>query len=304
MLPRSPCSCRAAPTRTPSSPPRATPRPSSAPTSSSPTGSISRRACCSVLELPRPKAWPGSRLPTTSTCVTSRPRAEADADDHEAARTDPEADHEHADGARPAHLDRPAGYARRGPGARAASWPSWVSMSATAPKRAWWPSSRRSMPRSPRSSRVVPEEQRKLVTGHRSMGYFADRYGFEQIGTVIPSLSTSGEPTARELAAAHRATSGTTTCRPSSPRSARPSRWPRPWPMTAARAWSSSRRRSCPRTAPTEPHPRHGDDHRRMPSASSVGPVSGRHCLAGSAADMLGRRRRAAIAARPTPPGE
>jgi zinc/manganese transport system substrate-binding protein len=48
---------------------------------------------------------------------------------------------------------------------------------------------------------VVPTEQRKLVTGHRSLGYFADRYGFEQIGTVIPSLSTSGEPTARELAA-------------------------------------------------------------------------------------------------------
>ncbi len=47
---------------------------------------------------------------------------------------------------------------------------------------------------------VVPEDARKLVTGHRSLGYFADRYGFEQIGTVIPSLSTSGEPTARELA--------------------------------------------------------------------------------------------------------
>ena len=47
---------------------------------------------------------------------------------------------------------------------------------------------------------VVPDDGRKLVTGHRSMGYFADRYGFEQIGTVIPSLSTSGEPTARELA--------------------------------------------------------------------------------------------------------
>jgi len=47
---------------------------------------------------------------------------------------------------------------------------------------------------------VVPAADRKLVTGHRSLGYFADRYGFEQIGTVIPSLSTSGEPTARELA--------------------------------------------------------------------------------------------------------
>jgi zinc/manganese transport system substrate-binding protein len=47
---------------------------------------------------------------------------------------------------------------------------------------------------------MVPEDDRKLVTGHRSLGYFADRYGFEQIGTVIPSLSTSGEPTARDLA--------------------------------------------------------------------------------------------------------
>ena len=46
----------------------------------------------------------------------------------------------------------------------------------------------------------MPEDERKLVTGHRSMGYFAARYGFEQIGTVIPSLSTSGEPTAREMA--------------------------------------------------------------------------------------------------------
>lgn len=46
----------------------------------------------------------------------------------------------------------------------------------------------------------LPEKDRKLVTGHRSLGYFADRYGFEVIGTVIPGLSTSGEPTAREMA--------------------------------------------------------------------------------------------------------
>ncbi len=56
------------------------------------------------------------------------------------------------------------------------------------------------MSRWPRILAVVPDEDRKLVTGHRSMGYFADRYGFELIGTVIPGLSTSGEPTARELA--------------------------------------------------------------------------------------------------------
>lgn len=47
---------------------------------------------------------------------------------------------------------------------------------------------------------VVPETNRELVTGHESLGYFADRYGFELVGTVIPGLSTNGEPTARELA--------------------------------------------------------------------------------------------------------
>lgn len=47
---------------------------------------------------------------------------------------------------------------------------------------------------------VVPAEDRQLVTGHRSLGYFAERYDFELVGTVIPSLSTSGEPTAREMA--------------------------------------------------------------------------------------------------------
>lgn len=47
---------------------------------------------------------------------------------------------------------------------------------------------------------VVPDEQRRLVTGHQALGYFADRYGFEVIGTVIPGLSTADEPSARELA--------------------------------------------------------------------------------------------------------
>jgi zinc/manganese transport system substrate-binding protein len=48
---------------------------------------------------------------------------------------------------------------------------------------------------------VVPEASRKLVTGHESMGYFADRYAFELIGTVIPGLSSQGEVSAGELAA-------------------------------------------------------------------------------------------------------
>lgn len=47
---------------------------------------------------------------------------------------------------------------------------------------------------------VVPETNRKLVTGHESMGYFADRYAFELVGTVIPGLSSQGEVSAGELA--------------------------------------------------------------------------------------------------------
>jgi zinc/manganese transport system substrate-binding protein len=46
---------------------------------------------------------------------------------------------------------------------------------------------------------VIPADHRELVTGHESMGYFADRYGFEHIGAVIPSLSSLGEVSARQL---------------------------------------------------------------------------------------------------------
>ncbi|MEA2026513.1 MAG: metal ABC transporter substrate-binding protein, partial [Chloroflexota bacterium] len=47
---------------------------------------------------------------------------------------------------------------------------------------------------------VVPDDQRQLVTGHGALGYFADRYDFDIIGTVVPGLSSSDEPSARELA--------------------------------------------------------------------------------------------------------
>ena len=40
----------------------------------------------------------------------------------------------------------------------------------------------------------------ELVSGHDEMGYFADRYGCEVIGAVIPSLSTTSESSAGELA--------------------------------------------------------------------------------------------------------
>jgi zinc/manganese transport system substrate-binding protein len=47
---------------------------------------------------------------------------------------------------------------------------------------------------------VVPQTERKLVTGHESMGYFADRYSFELVGAVIPSISSQAEASAGELA--------------------------------------------------------------------------------------------------------
>lgn len=45
----------------------------------------------------------------------------------------------------------------------------------------------------------IPRAQRKLVTNHDAFGYFADRYGFEVVGTVIPSLNPEAEPSARQL---------------------------------------------------------------------------------------------------------
>ncbi|MYK76818.1 MAG: zinc ABC transporter substrate-binding protein, partial [Acidimicrobiaceae bacterium] len=39
----------------------------------------------------------------------------------------------------------------------------------------------------------LPAGSRKLVTNHEALGYFADRYGFEVIGTVIPSPSSMAQ---------------------------------------------------------------------------------------------------------------
>lgn len=46
----------------------------------------------------------------------------------------------------------------------------------------------------------IPEENRELVTDHTSLGYFAQRYGFKQIGAVIPALTTEAETSGQELA--------------------------------------------------------------------------------------------------------
>ncbi len=50
------------------------------------------------------------------------------------------------------------------------------------------------------SVEAIPEERRLLVTDHDSLGYFADRYGFEVLGAIIPAYSTAAEPSAREVA--------------------------------------------------------------------------------------------------------
>jgi zinc/manganese transport system substrate-binding protein len=45
----------------------------------------------------------------------------------------------------------------------------------------------------------IPTERRVLVTNHEALGYFADRYGFEIIGAVIPSLTTGASASASDI---------------------------------------------------------------------------------------------------------
>lgn len=48
---------------------------------------------------------------------------------------------------------------------------------------------------------AVPEQNRKLVTNHEALGYFAARYGFEVVGVVIPGGSTLAGPSSAGLSA-------------------------------------------------------------------------------------------------------
>jgi len=47
---------------------------------------------------------------------------------------------------------------------------------------------------------AVPVDRRVLVTSHDTLGYFAFRYGFQVIGTLMPGVTTASEPSARDLA--------------------------------------------------------------------------------------------------------
>jgi zinc/manganese transport system substrate-binding protein len=45
----------------------------------------------------------------------------------------------------------------------------------------------------------IPVPRRVLVTNHEAMGYFADRYGFDVVGTVVPSMTTEAAASAAGL---------------------------------------------------------------------------------------------------------
>ena len=46
---------------------------------------------------------------------------------------------------------------------------------------------------------AIPEGRRVLVTNHEVLSYFADRYDFEVVGTVIPGATTVAEPSSQAL---------------------------------------------------------------------------------------------------------
>ncbi len=48
---------------------------------------------------------------------------------------------------------------------------------------------------------IVADDRRKLVTNHDALAYFASRYGFEIVGTVIPGGSGLADPSPAELGA-------------------------------------------------------------------------------------------------------
>lgn len=47
---------------------------------------------------------------------------------------------------------------------------------------------------------TIPAPRRLLVTNHESFGYFAARYGFTIVGTIIPSAESEAAPSAQGLA--------------------------------------------------------------------------------------------------------
>jgi len=49
-------------------------------------------------------------------------------------------------------------------------------------------------------AQIAPLLPLKVVTDHKVFGYFARRYGIEQVGAIVPSYSAMAQPSAQELA--------------------------------------------------------------------------------------------------------
>lgn len=47
----------------------------------------------------------------------------------------------------------------------------------------------------------IDPQRRLLITNHETLGYFADRYGFRVVGTVLESSSSDASPSAEQMAA-------------------------------------------------------------------------------------------------------
>jgi len=47
--------------------------------------------------------------------------------------------------------------------------------------------------------KTLPAERRKLVTTHDTFGYFSQRYGFEILGTLLPTSTEGASPSAQEM---------------------------------------------------------------------------------------------------------
>ncbi len=47
---------------------------------------------------------------------------------------------------------------------------------------------------------TIPAAQRMLITNHEDLGYFADQYHFQIIGSIIPSFTSGSSPSARDIA--------------------------------------------------------------------------------------------------------
>ena len=48
--------------------------------------------------------------------------------------------------------------------------------------------------------RAITAARRKLVTDHDALGYYADRYAIEIVGTVVPGVSTQAQASGGEVA--------------------------------------------------------------------------------------------------------